>query len=554
MASSSKHFSLAFLKTKLLLALLAIFISLPVMAADWLYTVRGKDTAASLGKKYLINPYRIDAILKYNQVQAENLKPGMVLKFPLSSLKFGPARVQVVVFEGDVSFRRNNLVSPLDTVISLQLNDAILTGAKSSVTLKFADNSELLLGSNSELIFDVLTSWGRTGMVDTKMRLMKGSIEGRVNELKGPGAHFEVHTPTAVATVRGTEFRVRVNAENISVSYNEVSEGKVLVENNVSDKMVPTGFGLVSQAGKAADKPIELLAPPQLINPLSQYPALPVSLDWEGDSAAEKGYRLEIFKGADFSNQIRSLVVAQSDVALNQLPAGEYTVRLRAIDSNGLEGMNRVHRFALSGAPQAPINLQVKSDLEYSETPSFNWSSSQAAQSYELQIAEDAQFKSLIAQEVTQNTSFSYTKYLSPGTYFWRVVASNKLGRGYFSDTQSFVVALPKSIAVNAINDIEVGNSPSVSWSAVPNVDQYYWQLSEDDNFEKIIDQGSTTSTQLKLDNLEENNYYFRVKAGGNNDNGSHQYSEGQAFSVNQPGNGKEPFMLGSLLLVLLLL
>lgn len=557
MTDTLKRWSLSVLNAKLWVGFVALFISFSAISADWLYTVRGKDTAASLGKKYLINPYRIDAILEYNQVQAEDLKPGMVLKFPLSSLKFGPARVQVVAVEGDVTFRRNGVVSPLDALTSLRLNDAILTGAQSSVTLKFADKSELLLGSNSELIFDVLTKWGRTGMVDTKMRLMKGNIEGRVNKLDGPGAHFEVHTPTAVATVRGTEFRVRVSEKDTNVSFNEVSEGKVLVENNVSDKMIPTGFGLVSKAGKAADKPIELLAPPQLLNPLKQYPALPVSLDWETDSAAEKGYRLEIFKGSDFSQQIRSFVVAQSDATLQQLPVGEYTLRLRAIDGNGLEGMNRVHQFSLSDAPQAPISLNAKSTLDYSEPLSFSWSPSEAVQRHEIQIASDKAFNALVVKEAVKGTSYSYTGSLSPGVYFWRVASSNQFGQGYFSKTKTFTVSAPQKIVINSIDDVELGASVAVDWNAISSAKDYFWQLSKDDDFATVLDEGIANQTAITFDSLESGSYYVRVKAqGGHNQQNKdeYEYSSSQNFDVYEEGNGKEPFMLSSLLLMLLLL
>ncbi|WP_251358787.1 FecR domain-containing protein [Kangiella sp. TOML190] len=537
---------------RLLIAGLIVTAALPIFAKDWLYTVRKGDSASAIANKYLTNPYRIDDILRYNQlVPGEDLTAGSVIKFPLNSLKFGPARVSVLSVQGEVNLVRGDLSQALETSSSIKLGDKVITGEDASTTLRFADKSELLLGSSSELIFDVLTRWGRTGMVDSRMRLMKGSVEGRVETLQGPGAHFEVHTPSAVATVRGTEFRVRVDGNNTKVSYNEVSEGKVKVENKVSEELIPQGFGLVSEQGKQADKPIELLSAPTLNDPQANFPSLPVRISWQADSAAV-GYRYELFKGSDINQQIATDKVTDTAINMNQLAAGDYTVRLRKIDSNGLEGLNRVHRFTLNGAPLAPTNLLAKSELLFGEPIELSWQPSEKAEFYNLEIASDSEFSSIVQQQQVESNQLTLTQPMETRDYFWRVNAQNEEGIGYYSQSSSFSVVLADTPMVASAADVELGQGAALSWQPVPYAKDYHWQLARDADFTNLVEQGRSNQTSISFDDLPAGDYYFRVATDAPND--TQRFSETQSFEVFEPGNGKNPFMLSSLLLLLLAL
>ncbi len=531
---------------------LAISVSSQLLANDWLYTVRPNDDASSIGNKYLINPYRIDEVLRYNQLpDSKELLAGTVLKFPLDMLKFGPARVQVLSVQGDVVFLRNDISESLSTAHSIQLGDKIHTQENSYTVLRFADKSELLLGSNSELFFDVLTRWGRTGMVDSRMRLLKGSAEGRVETLQGPGAHFEVHTPSAVATVRGTEFRVRVSQQNTEVTYNEVSEGKVNVDNKISELLIPQGFGIVSEKGKAADKPVELLAAPQLVFAENLYPAKPVTIAWQKDDKAD-GYRVELFADNEYKQQIKSYFVQATRINFNAIDSGDYAIRIRAIDSNGLEGLDSKHQFKLNEAPMAPTGLSAIDTRIVGEKLHFSWQPQSNAETYHLEISSNKDFSNLLVEKQVDNPSFSHLAEMPPGDYFWRTRGENEYGKGYYSDTQPFSLKLPAEPQINQLDDTELGQEVAVTWSKVPYAQSYQWQLATDENFESIVDSSVSKINQINLKALESDNYYFRVAAVGPHNN--ERYGPAKSFQVYEKGNGKNPFMLSSLLLILLAL
>ncbi|NVJ66517.1 MAG: FecR domain-containing protein [Gammaproteobacteria bacterium] len=531
---------------------LTLVFSTSLIANDWLYTVRPNDDASSLGNKYLINPYRIDEVLRYNELSNnQQLQPGLVLKFPLNMLKFGPARVQVISVQGEVDYLHNNQSEPLSTAHSIRLGDRIITKEQASATLRFADKSELLLGSNSELVFDVLTRWGRTGMVDSRMRLLKGTVEGRVETLQGPGAHFEVHTPSAVATVRGTEFRVRVDKGNTSVSYNEVSEGKVKVENTVSDQLVNQGFGLVSEAGKVASEPVELLSAPTLLEPQAQFPALPVTLSWQSDPEAVT-YRYELFKGDDVSQQIATGTLADTSLSMQTLEAGDYTVRMRKVAANGLEGLNTTHKFTLNGGPLAATGLTVKDENLVGDIIEFHWSSIGNTETYHLELAKDSEFKEKIMEEATSAQTFELSKTMAPGQYYWRVRGENEYGKGNYSKVETLQLVLPDPPTVAPIEDVVLGQTANIVWSSVANASSYQWQMARDKGFTDLVKTSANTDHQIQLNDLETGDYYFRVAAVGPHN--SERYSQTTSFQVYEKTNGKNPFMLSSLLLILLAL
>ena len=84
----------------------------------------------------------------------------------------------------------------------LQGGDTVRTGVRASATLSFDDGSKVDLGPNSSFILEESSS-GRS-----RIKLSFGSLRAFVQKLQA--RQFQVRTPTAVCSVRGTEFRVEV--------------------------------------------------------------------------------------------------------------------------------------------------------------------------------------------------------------------------------------------------------------------------------------------------------------------------------------------------------
>ena len=88
----------------------------------------------------------------------------------------------------------------------LFLRDQLRTQASSKVEVLFIDDSTLTLGENSQITVDeqiVQPLAASTGVVNLVQGVMRAVVSDRYQK---PGGRFEVHTPTAVAGVRGTSF------------------------------------------------------------------------------------------------------------------------------------------------------------------------------------------------------------------------------------------------------------------------------------------------------------------------------------------------------------
>ncbi|GAA0209689.1 hypothetical protein GCM10009123_16380 [Kangiella japonica] len=522
-------------------------------AEDWLYTVRKGDTIWGLSHKYLKDPLKFQDIQKYNNVKLDRqLPPGVTLKFPMEYLKFAPAEVNVNSINGEAYFVRRGVRTPLTEEQKLVLDDILVTKKDSSVALLFADGSELLLGENSELIFDVQTKWGETGMVDSRVRLMQGSAEGRVEKLRGPGANFEVQTPSAVATVRGTEFRVRLDKENEGIVFNEVNEGTVSVQLHENKESVKEGYGLITSAKLPLTKPKELLPEPKWVNPRSKYPGHPVTVTWQPIDEAIS-YQVELFKDKELTVLEYKATVNTHQFTLPEVEVGEYSLRLRAIDKDGLQGLNATHHFTISPVPTSPQLNTFIEEYTAGESLEFSWKAADGATQYRWQLAKDRQFRNIVSQTDLKSRVRHIQEGLPAGTYYWRVTAGNYHGFGQYSEPKRFDVKrpIPPQLVLSA-ETITTEDALTLSWKPVPLAKEYYWQVSTDEQFRDIIKEGKSQSNHLVLEGFPEAQLYIRVATLGPYNRS--RFSETQRVLIEPQGNGKTAFGIGSVLLFILLL
>lgn len=528
------------------------FSAATVFAEDWIYTVRRGDTIWGLSHKYLKQPLRFKEIQEYNGVTFDRqIPPGTVLKFPLEYLKFGPAEVTVTSIAGQAQYIRRQQTFSLALDSKLTVGDRLITGEGSSVALLFADRSELLLGQHSELVFDVQTKWGDTGMVDSRMRLNKGSAEGRVQKLIGPGSHFEVHTPTAVATVRGTEFRVRVDENNAGQVFNEVSEGKVAVNLDQKQKLVNQGFGLKAVKGAPLVEPKPLLPRPDLARLKNVYPGHPVIMDWDTIEGAVN-YKLELFADANLTQFIDVIDTDKTQIELPKIDPDTYYVRVKGVDAEGFQGLDSIHKFTITKVPASPV-LKTTREANYlaGRSVTFEWNQSFNATHYLWQMSKSEDFSEVSYQQESDQLELIREGDIAPGNYYWRVAAINNNGRGPFAEAKSVAILLPAEPTIIEMDEsIEFGEEFNAKWDAVELAESYYWQVASDANFTTIVQQGSSAEPAVTLSNLPQQTLYFRVAAKGPfNDK---RFSQSSAFEVEKPDNGKTKFTIGSFLLLLL--
>lgn len=150
------------------------------------------------------------------------------LAFALVAVVSANEAAKVSYLVGKVEARRAGKTFPVRVSMACQVGDTLVSSTASRLEIRYPDNTLLRLDENSRL---VLTNRTQTKPEPT---LLSGKTWANVKKIGQGGTGFGVRTPTAVAAVRGTVFRV--NAED-SASSVRLYEGKVDVGSAKTDSI-----------------------------------------------------------------------------------------------------------------------------------------------------------------------------------------------------------------------------------------------------------------------------------------------------------------------------
>ena len=121
------------------------------------------------------------------------------------------ARAQQVVgtitqLSGSVQIQRAGATIGAASGVGVDLGDRIVTGAGGHAVIVLNDRSTMDISPSSNITLDQFTVSG--GTTTTRIGLLSGALRSLVNSgtAGGAAANYEVHTPNAVAAVRGTDF------------------------------------------------------------------------------------------------------------------------------------------------------------------------------------------------------------------------------------------------------------------------------------------------------------------------------------------------------------
>lgn len=410
--------------------LLAALIAFPAHAANWLYLTYPGDTLSQIGQTYLKNMRDWPKVQAVNGVSIpEHLPVNTRIKIPVELLKVTPAPVTVTAVTGNVRYKSGDgPFHPLAGGTLLNGGENVLTGPRSSATYRFADGSVLTQQAFSKLSFGRLAAYGKTGMVSTELSLDSGRLEARAGKQLPPAGGFEVKTVVAVAGLRGTDFRLNVGEDGKSLR-SEVMEGTVNVAAQGKEVGVETGYGTVVEAGKPPEAPRPLLMPPSEtgLDPLIE--RLPLSFTWQPVAGA-RAYRAQVARDAAFSEVLLDDVTAEPGITWqDNLPDGKYMLRIRAIDSAGLEGGNRDHAFELDARPLPPDLLSpLPGERRYQNEVEFSWAAAAEGHGYVLQIAPTPEFgNGLIERRLA--SVVRHGESLPEGDWHWRLASVDESGK-----------------------------------------------------------------------------------------------------------------------------
>ena len=105
--------------------------------------------------------------------------------------------------------------SPAQVGTILNEGDTLKTAAKSEAVLNVDGKGQTAtvdVSENSQLLLSAMMMDQKTGTSKTLLDLAMGEILIKAQKVKGEESKFEVKTPTSIVGVRGTVFRVKVEA------------------------------------------------------------------------------------------------------------------------------------------------------------------------------------------------------------------------------------------------------------------------------------------------------------------------------------------------------
>jgi ferric-dicitrate binding protein FerR (iron transport regulator) len=104
---------------------------------------------------------------------------------------------------GTVGIQRAGRTVPATYGTAIMVGDRIVTGADGRVTVTLSDSSQLEVTESSTLVVDQNTLSPTGTRVSTKVTLLGGLVRSIVSPT-ATSPNFEVHTPNAVASARGS--------------------------------------------------------------------------------------------------------------------------------------------------------------------------------------------------------------------------------------------------------------------------------------------------------------------------------------------------------------
>lgn len=505
-------------KYSFLLALLTGLAVQPytAIAQDWIYTTVSGDSLWNLSERHLDRVTRYAELKKINGItMPKSMKPGTKIRIPMKWIRNNPVPAEILTIQGTAELIHTDgqVTQEIKPGTLVHLDDRLKSGPDSSVAVKFADNSILTLHSDSIIRFDHLSAHGVTGMVDSRLHLIKGRMDTRVKPAQGPGSRFEIQTPSAISAVRGTEYRASVVPETQSSNV-EVLEGKVAVSGAQKKKLIKAGYGTQVVSGKPPIPPRKLLEPPRLNAVPEIIRTIHSILTWESTEGAEQ-YRVEIAVAPDFNTILWQQFSHYLRVSLPDLPDGQYHIRVRAVDELGLEGKTINQAIRINARPQAPIQLKPVEDFVLrGKTPELRWTASSEADKYQLEIAADKEFKQvLMKRDDIADTSFKASDLSDIGKYYWRLTSIAADGeKGPAGATRSYEI---KPVPAKVDTQMETADDGNLvaTWHAGAPGQTYQVQLAYDEEFTDLEFDQSTSEPSVNLQAVNGQVRYLRVRA-----------------------------------------
>ena len=326
-------------------------------ANRFIYRAKAGDTAEKIAFDFLADAATKsvrDGFYALNRINSRDalkeLPLNQPVSIPVAAMFTKPVAAMLVNASGDSQMRHTNTQQRFQDVSSFRAVEegaTLRTGDKSFITVRFPDNSVMMMSPNSEVLIESLRQYASTDVFKIKLLLNKGRAESSVKPLSSEGSEYSIRSRRLTTGVRGTHFSV--SDEEGSNATAQVYEGGVsLADASGATSLLSQGYGSFA-ARNTASAPVSLIHSPAWAcdlkaNSFEQALALafikqPVL------------YRVDIFSAQLGQQQL----IMKTPRLPADLPYGSYHVSVRGIDENGLHGFATERVVTVKSNPNRDI-------------------------------------------------------------------------------------------------------------------------------------------------------------------------------------------------------
>ena len=123
---------------------------------------------------------------------------------------------------------------------------------------------------------------------------------------------------------------------------------------------------------------------------------------------------------------------------LNGVAVDSYLIDINASSSSIIRSINATLNILNAAFETLNLTSPSNSGTGVALSPTFTWDEISNASSYDIEIATDLGFSSILVNENVTTNSYTEASLDQSTTYYWRVKAKNSCGVGNFSSVSSF--------------------------------------------------------------------------------------------------------------------
>ncbi len=443
---------------------------------------------------------------------------------------------EVTFLKGDVQVRKE----AMGPWILLRVGDkvtqgsSVQTGHESATELTFEDGATFFLRPDTLLKVEMAQKKGPVHVLRDFFVDM-GRVLTRIRGATGTDSRHKIRTPSAVASPRGTEFRVSVDSDGSTRS--EVLKGTIEVGAMNRYVELQEDEGTWVKRGEPPLSPRRLLPPSMPFDLKPIYKQIPFQITF---GQIKDSPLLRVMVSVDRDNKdilLEKVIRTGETMDIFGLQDGAYYLVTQSIDEVGLEGPPS-EPFALKVRvnPLPPFIQSPRNDTEFRERSiEIRWLKVEDAASYHIQVAEDRDF-SILQEEKAGVREESYkTGDLDYKTYYFRVKSVAVDGyEGDWSPVVRFVVTPPPPSP--ALEKPETGGKTiQLRWRLFEGIKNFHFQMARDREFKEVLIDEKVNQASILVPKPKVPGFYYVRTSSIDSKGYEGEFSKPQSFEIKPP-------------------